>query len=407
VTAPGVGVLVVASSATEGRALAPVATELAARGMSVSLLDTGPLGVGNAAEALPGHLARERLGLTSRLAPQSILERHRARVVVLGNDNLYLNRQLVRTARSRGVKTVLVQEGAILSAQLETIVRGPLSVLLGLRRTTFHLRLHATTGDLRGLVRRTVAMSLRKPVRMPGYGFAGADVFCVANEQVAHAFKELGCGSRTMVTGIPCAVAEPRTSNSAEAPYDVVYIAAPLSGAGVMSEALYRDYLRRAFRALRDALPEAKLAVKVHPSWERVSTYDWLVASCPGLAVVAEPDRTASVELGRAYLSFGSTLMLDVWMANRVGLCLADAEVPESLQTTDVYRLARAHGAIVGLLSDAPGDVRRKLTEIDGHLFDAVRREYGLSVGDGAAGRIADVVEDLVREGPAESVRPT
>ena len=396
----GARVLIVASGATESRALVPVARELVARDLSVSILDTGPIGVGNAATALPGDLVRDRLGLTSKLAPQAILKRYGATVVLLGNDNLYFNRQLVRAARASGIKTVLVQEGATAIAEIETIVRGPSSAVSDIRRTVFHARLHAANRDVGGLVRRIRATSLKKPLQMSAYGFAGVDVFCVATEAVAGKFRELGCGSQIVVTGIPSLVAEPPAATIAPEPFDVVYIAAPLSAAGVMAEGQYRDYLRRAFRALRSALPQAKLAVKVHPSWERVTTYDWLVSSFPGLAVLDEPDRTASVGLASAHLSFGSTLMLDVWMAERLGLCLVDAEVPQSLQTTDVYRLARAHGAVVALLGEQPADMRRKLTERNTRLFDAVRREYGLSVGNGAARRIADVVEQVARDDP-------
>jgi hypothetical protein len=47
------------------------------------------------------------------------------------------------------------------------------------------------------------------------------------------------------------------------------------------------------------------------------------------------------------------------------------------------------------MLGEPPEELRRKLTETDRQLFEAVRDEYGLSVGIGAASLIADVVQRI------------
>lgn len=387
-------ILIAVASATEARTLVPLARSLSDRAVRVDVVDLGPIGVANAADALPSDIPRLRLRPWSWPSARGLLRRFSPDAVVLGNDNLYFNRILVRTSRRVGVPTVLVQEGATWHTPIEELTRGLGAALRNPGRALFHVSSHLANGDLDGLFKRVASVATGRPTRMPGYGFGGAHLFCVANRRIARAFLEAGCQSRIEATGIPDLVAEPPPDQS-KAKFDVVYLAAPLTGAGLCSESDYRAFVHTMIGRIYEALPSTRVGIKIHPNWEDEGTYAWLRGEFPEVAVMKERDRPQVIAAGRAFVGFGSTLTLDAWYAGRTALCVTDAIAGSQLQATDVYRLAHDHGAVVSFFADSTDELRSKLARPQQALVETVRRDYGLSVGTRAARRIADRVVDL------------
>lgn len=381
-------ILALLASGTEVRALLPVIDELRTRGADFDVVDTGRTGVGNAGEALPPRIARRRLGAASTLSAAKLLSRIAPDLILVANDNLFFNRTVINEAKTRLIPSVLVQEGETLHQATED-VRTHRVALKDVRRSVYYARLRLANRGARELWARLATIVQGRPHTQSGYGFGGADVFCVANERAVAAFRHAGCASRLIATGIPNLVCDVPLDQ--EPTYDVVLLSTPLARAGICWPGEYTGFLVAAVDRLRSCCSGWRIAVKPHPA-DSDETFDALRRRHQTVDVLKgwTPERT--IAGGRSFLSFGSTMLLDVWYSRRTGICILDEPFYERLRTSMVYARALDHGAALSLLGDGDGDIACKLEDPFESLVAEVRREYYLSVGAAAGQRIADVV---------------
>jgi hypothetical protein len=172
--------------------------------------------------------------------------------------------------------------------------------------------------------------------------------------------------------------------------YDVIFLAAPLDRARICSADECRDFLVDSVSRLRELRPGWRIAVKPHPNHSE--TFGTLAARHPGVDVLTGWSAAKAIARGRIFLSFGSTMLIDVWYSGRTGICIMDEPFHERLGTSMVYRLAVEHGAAAALLGDSDDELARKLEGPYETLTDVIRREYHLSAGEAAGRRIAGVV---------------
>jgi len=272
-TTPVTILFVFAASLTEARSLLPVLREVEKEpGVSLICLTAAHL-ADDARLSLTQKLLQTQdipfytVGKDAPLSAKRILAQFAPSVIVLGNDNLIINRYIVHTAAARGVPTVLIQEGLLNYVPVVSSKRSAFWLLTHPKTPFFLTRAYLANGAFGKWGKAAVKTMLRQPIGNKAYGFNEVSLFCVLSEYDAENFCRNGSAARRLVpTGIPSLADKstgPVYQSESERDYDFVLFTTCEDQWLMTSKAqlgIYQDIVR----AIRKVKPNARVGIKFH-----------------------------------------------------------------------------------------------------------------------------------------------
>lgn len=372
------------SSRTDARSLLVVRAALESRGITtLACCGAGPELDGIAALARDAGVPLRVIGDDLPINADALLAAVRPRVVVMGADSLYLTQRVIASASRAGVATVLVQEAANEYTPDARVRKSLRTAMLDMSRARFRARLMLAHADWRGLLRLATDTLLARRRVVPGYGFASVDLFCVADESVAHSYRSRGSrAARIVATGIPHLI--PALPAGIQPDHDFLVLTQPFELSGFMAPGRARDLYIDMVQSLRRAVPGCRVLGKLHPV-ESPAAYDGV-----GFDAI-ESDLATAVARARVSVSVHSAA-LAVAMAHDRAAC---AFIPDWLSEG-------ADNMIVQMLGDR-GMVARDAAAFE-RIASAAHREnhaathraFPLCTDGLATQRIADAIVSLM-----------
>ncbi len=372
--------LVLVSSPADARALMHVATALRTRGHDVQIVALDGSDIDLVLEVINGS-PRRIIGRDAPLNAARLLRECRPDAVLVGADNLYFHHRLILESRRHGVASVLVQEAANELVPTLTVRKSLRNVADHPRRAWMRTRLMLAHGEVMSLARIAFDTALDRPRRTIGYGFGGADRFCVADESLREAWIQRGSNARTIVaTGIPALFP---TVSPRDPDHDVVILTQPLDAGGFAPRGWSKSFFASLVQAIRAVRPEVRVLAKVHPT-EVITDYRHL-------PVDGFSDSLAdAISRSRVAVSVHSAALGAALACGRPAIACVPAWLRESTNNMMIELCGR-----LGLLADAPESMARIANRVlDGEGPDLLEPfPFALCTDGQAANRIADQVE--------------
>lgn len=259
--------MLLAASATEARALAPVARELQERRVRLAVFHSGALGSGEGAARYLESVGIESFPLTLSIYASAWVAAQRFDGLIMANDNLEMNRFLISRFNAFGKPTLMVQEGVTswreesavhnfsTSLTARKVVAVPLAALINCRPAS--------------VFRRVLEVVRKERLRKAEvYGAQGATYLCVASKADVAPASLVAPRSEVLWTGIPGLFVrqDSRAAERNSGLLRVLVLSSPVWRAGYGGRSDYELYLNNLVDELESSSRVGEVVLRRHPS---------------------------------------------------------------------------------------------------------------------------------------------